>query len=168
MRRDSPARWSRRPRRSRTFRRVNAGSDVTVFPAQMYALNATWSDPGPNDGPWTYTIAWGDGVSEGGTKTDQSAVTGSHGYGTPGTYTVTSPSRTSLAPAVAGDVHVTSSTTPFSSAPRTSPRATTTTTRPRRSCSMRSPGRSSRSATTRSRTGRLPTTRIAISRRGAA
>jgi PKD repeat protein len=67
---------------------VNAGVDVIVTPAQMYPLNATWSDPGAGDAPWTYTINWGDGASESGTKTDQSAITGSHGYGTPGTYTV--------------------------------------------------------------------------------
>lgn len=67
---------------------VSAGQDVTVFPAQMYALNVTWSDPGANDAPWNYTINWGDGVTESGTKNDQSAITGSHGYGTPGTYTV--------------------------------------------------------------------------------
>jgi PKD repeat protein len=89
---------------------VNAGVDVTVFPAQMYPLNATWSDPGPNDGPWTYTIAWGDGVTEGGTKTDQSAVTGSHGYGTPGTYTVHVTVTDKFGASGSGDVHVTSST----------------------------------------------------------
>jgi PKD repeat protein len=67
---------------------VSAGPDVTVFPAQIYALNAAWSDPNSADNPWTYTIEWGDGTSESGTKNTQSAVTGGHGYAAPGTYTV--------------------------------------------------------------------------------
>jgi len=67
---------------------VSAGADATVFPSQIYQLNATWSDAGATDAPWTYTINWGDGTSEGGTKNNQSPVTGGHGYASPGTYTV--------------------------------------------------------------------------------
>ena len=66
---------------------VNVGPDATAFPGTVFPLTATWSDPGANDAPWSYTIEWGDGTSESGTKTDQSPVTGGHGYGTPGTYT---------------------------------------------------------------------------------
>jgi PKD repeat protein len=68
---------------------VSAGQDITVFPGQTYQLNATWSDLGANDAPWTYTINWGDGTSEGGTKSTQTAVTGGHGYAQAGTYTAT-------------------------------------------------------------------------------
>ena len=68
---------------------VNAGVDATVFPAQTYQLSVTWSDPGgAGDAPWNYTINWGDGSSESGTKTDQSNITGGHLYGTAGVYTV--------------------------------------------------------------------------------
>ena len=89
---------------------VNAGPDITVFPAQMYALNATWSDPGANDAPWSYSINWGDGTTESGTKSTQTAVTGSHGYGTPGVYTVHVTVTDKDGGAGSDDVIVTSST----------------------------------------------------------
>jgi PKD repeat protein len=88
---------------------VTAGPDVTVFPAQIYSLSATWSDPGTADAPWTYTINWGDGTSESGTKSDQSPVTGGHGYATPGTYNVTVSVTDKDGAAGSDDVIVTSS-----------------------------------------------------------
>ena len=66
---------------------VNVGPDATAFPGTIFQLTANWSDLGANDAPWNYTINWGDGTSESGTKSDQSPVTGGHGYATPGTYT---------------------------------------------------------------------------------
>jgi len=89
---------------------VNAGADLTVFPGQMYALSAIWSDPNSADNPWTYTIEWGDGTSESGTRNDQSAVTGGHGYGSPGTYTVRVTVTDKDGGAGSDDVIVTSST----------------------------------------------------------
>ena len=68
---------------------VNAGSDETVLLGVMYALSgASFSDP-DNDGPWSYTIDWGDGSSSSGSSSSQGSLTGSHNYLLPGTYRVT-------------------------------------------------------------------------------
>jgi len=42
---------------------VNAGPDVAVGLGQQFNLQAGISDPGLNDGPWTYVINWGDGTA---------------------------------------------------------------------------------------------------------
>jgi PKD repeat protein len=65
---------------------VHAGSDVTMLPG-IFSLRASFSDPDANDGPWTYTINWGDGLSASGTTSSQS-VSGSHPYLLPGSYRV--------------------------------------------------------------------------------
>ena len=68
---------------------VNAGSDETVLLGVMYALSgASFSDP-DNDGPWSYTIDWGDGSSSSGSSSSQGSLTGSHNYLLPGPYRVT-------------------------------------------------------------------------------
>jgi len=55
----------------------------------MYALSgASFSDP-DNDGPWSYTIDWGDGSSSSGSSSSQGSLTGSHNYLLPGPYRVT-------------------------------------------------------------------------------
>jgi len=55
----------------------------------LYALSdASFSDP-DNDGPWSYTIEWGDGSTSTGSKSSQGSVTGSHNYLLPGTYQIT-------------------------------------------------------------------------------
>src|SRR5207247_369959 len=38
---------------------VNAGPDEKVLLGLFYTLNASFSDP--DNGPWSYTINWGDG-----------------------------------------------------------------------------------------------------------
>ena len=67
---------------------VNAGSDETELLGLLYALSgASFSDP-DNDGPWSYTIEWGDGSSSSGSSSSQGSLTGSHNYLLPGTYTI--------------------------------------------------------------------------------
>jgi len=67
---------------------VNAGPDQAVVGTTPLTVRATFTDPGTTDNPWTYTIAWGDGATDGGsTNTQASPVTGSHAYAAPGHYT---------------------------------------------------------------------------------
>ena len=67
---------------------VNAGPDQAVVAGAPVSLRATFSDPGPTDYPWTYTIAWGDGATDGGsTNTQANPITGSHVFAAPGHYT---------------------------------------------------------------------------------
>ncbi len=68
---------------------VNAGSDQVVLLGMPYALSdASFSDP-DNDGPWPYTIEWGDGSTSAGSKSNQGSLTGAHNYLLPGTYQIT-------------------------------------------------------------------------------
>jgi len=68
---------------------VNAGSDQSVLVGLVYALpDASFSDP-DNDGPWSYTIDWGDASSSSGTRSTQGALTRTHHYLLPGTYSIT-------------------------------------------------------------------------------
>jgi len=68
---------------------VNAGSDQSVLVGFLYALpDASFSDP-DNDGPWSYTIDWGDASSSSGHRSSQGALTGTHNYLMPGTYSIT-------------------------------------------------------------------------------
>ena len=68
---------------------VNAGPNASLQPGQTFNLSATFSDPGGNDGPWTYTIDWGDGASSTGTTLTQSAaIATDHVYAAVGTYSV--------------------------------------------------------------------------------
>jgi hypothetical protein len=68
---------------------VNAGSDQGVVLGVSYALSdASFSDP-DNDGPWSYTIEWGDGSTATGSKSSQGSLTGAHNYLLPGTYQIT-------------------------------------------------------------------------------
>ncbi len=70
---------------------VNAGTDAVVISGQSFSLNAGFNDPGLNDGPWHYTVDWGDsspvttGVSE---LQGENRINSSHTYFLPGTYTV--------------------------------------------------------------------------------
>ncbi len=69
---------------------VNAGPDQAVVGGTALHLQATFSDPGPNDNPWSYTITWGDGTTDGGSTDSQGApIAGDHVYGAPGQYTAT-------------------------------------------------------------------------------
>jgi PKD repeat protein len=56
---------------------------------QEFRFSGSFADPGLADGPWFYTIDWGDGVATKETTTTQSdPVTGTHTYRTAGTYDV--------------------------------------------------------------------------------
>jgi len=68
---------------------VNAGADQAMTVGVSYALpDASFSDP-DNDGPWSYTIEWGDGSTSAGSKSSQGSVTGAHNYLLAGTYQIT-------------------------------------------------------------------------------
>lgn len=69
---------------------VNAGADVSVKPSTAFSLNASFSDRGTGDAPWSYSVDWGDGsTADTGSKSSQTEpITGSHTYATEGTYTV--------------------------------------------------------------------------------
>jgi len=58
---------------------VNAGLDETVVLGVLYTLSATFSDP-DNDGPWAYTIDWGDGATSSGSKATQTTISATHTY----------------------------------------------------------------------------------------
>jgi uncharacterized protein YjdB/PKD repeat protein len=67
---------------------VNAGPDQSVVGGTALNLLATFADPGTTDNPWSYTIAWGDGVTDGGsTNTQANSISASHMYPAPGRYT---------------------------------------------------------------------------------
>jgi PKD repeat protein len=62
---------------------VNAGPDELVVLGALYSLSATFSDP-DNDGPWSYTIDWGDGSApSSGSRSSQGTFTVSHSYDGP-------------------------------------------------------------------------------------
>src|SRR5438270_702966 len=69
---------------------VNAGPDMQAHPGDTVSVAVTCSDPGPNDAPWSYTIAWGDGspAATGSTTTQSSPIGASHVYPTLGTDSV--------------------------------------------------------------------------------
>jgi len=69
---------------------VNAGANQNVTLGTSVTLSASFSDPGVNDAPWTYTIAWGDGSPQttGSTSTQSSVITATHTYPATGTDTV--------------------------------------------------------------------------------
>jgi PKD repeat protein len=69
---------------------VDAGPDEKVLIGALgFTENATFSDP-DNDGPWSYTIDWGDGSSTTGTTSSQGTISKAHNYLTvlPGSYTL--------------------------------------------------------------------------------
>ncbi|HXH63066.1 MAG TPA: PKD domain-containing protein, partial [Gemmatimonadales bacterium] len=67
---------------------VSAGSNETVVVGLLYTLNASFSDP--DNGPWTYTINWGDGSTSSGSRSSQGAFSAGHTYVAPLTqHTVT-------------------------------------------------------------------------------
>src|SRR2546425_343232 len=62
-------------------------SGGTVAVGVLYGLQASFSDP-DNDGPWTYTIDWGDGASGGGTASSPGSISATHTYLVPGSYRI--------------------------------------------------------------------------------
>jgi hypothetical protein len=69
---------------------VTAGPNATVAPRTAHALAAAFTDPGALDGPWAYTVTWGDGsAATAGKRTAAGAIPATHTYEKNGTYTVT-------------------------------------------------------------------------------
>jgi PKD repeat protein len=67
---------------------VTAGPAQTVTAGSVLTLSASFSDPG-TDGPWAYTITWGDGSpATTGSATSQGPITATHTYAAAGTNTV--------------------------------------------------------------------------------
>jgi PKD repeat protein len=68
-----------------------ATSPTSVNPGGSVDVQGSFTDLGTADGPWTYTITWGDGsATTTGTVSDQTApITASHVYTAPGTWSAT-------------------------------------------------------------------------------
>ena len=65
---------------------VTAGTNTAVPVGTTYALSATFADGA--DGPWNYTIQWGDGATQNGTRSAQGAITGTHTYASESNYRI--------------------------------------------------------------------------------
>jgi PKD repeat protein len=76
---------------------VNAGPDQTVVLGVLYTQTVSFTDP--DNGPWTYTINWGDGSSSSGSRSTAGAFSVGHTYlglSVLGTRTITVTIRDSL------------------------------------------------------------------------
>jgi PKD repeat protein len=69
---------------------VSAGPDGTAVTGLLYSSSFSFSDADSN-GPWTYTINWGDGTTSTGSRTVQGTFSVGHTYLTilPRSYTIT-------------------------------------------------------------------------------
>ncbi len=67
---------------------VSAGAGATITSGDSFTLNGSFSDPGVNDHPWSYSIAWGAGSPTVGSTNTEGAITSSRQYLKAGTYTV--------------------------------------------------------------------------------
>ena len=69
---------------------VSAPVSFAATAGSAVPFSATFSDPGVNDAPWTYSINWGDGstATTGSTSSQTTAITASHTYAASGTDTV--------------------------------------------------------------------------------
>lgn len=69
---------------------VSAGADQWVRVGAMVNLRSYFTDAGADDGPWRFTIGWGDGAtSTGNVPTQDAPISQSHTYASAGLYTVT-------------------------------------------------------------------------------
>ena len=59
---------------------VDAGPDETTLVGLLFS--EAWSFTDPDNGPWSYTIDWGDGTWSSGTKTSAGSFSNGHSYGT--------------------------------------------------------------------------------------
>src|SRR5207253_2234967 len=67
---------------------VNAGPDANPLVGVLYTENASFTDPDHN-GPWSWTIDWGDGNSSSGNATSEGSFSATHTYPLPNSYTIT-------------------------------------------------------------------------------
>ncbi len=58
---------------------VNAGPDERAITGLLYSESASFTDPN-NDGPWSYTIDWGDGSRTTGNTASQGTISAGHTY----------------------------------------------------------------------------------------
>jgi len=58
---------------------VNAGPDETALTGALYALHWSFTDANHN-GPWSYTINWGDGSTSSGTVSSEGSFSNGHTY----------------------------------------------------------------------------------------
>src|SRR3989440_9685769 len=64
---------------------VNAGPDLSANTGDTVTVTAAFTDPGPNDAPWTYTMTWGDGSTSSGSVTSSAApLSASHVFSAAG------------------------------------------------------------------------------------
>ena len=70
---------------------VEAGFEKTAKPSEAMTLEASFTDSGLRDGPWTYSIEWGDGspAQTGSLDAPGAAIPASHIYAAVGDYTIT-------------------------------------------------------------------------------
>jgi PKD repeat protein len=68
---------------------VSAGENATKFLGGTFWLDAGFTPVSDTDGPWSYTIAWGDGTTTAGTTTSVSAIQAGREYTSVGAHTVT-------------------------------------------------------------------------------
>lgn len=69
---------------------VNVGANGTLVSNQVLNFSGTFSDPGTNDAPWSWSIDWGVGSpTTGSTNSQAAAITGSRQYCAVGSYTIT-------------------------------------------------------------------------------
>src|SRR5881296_2338483 len=68
---------------------VSGGPDITTNPGDTVTVSASFSDPDPSDGPWGYTVNWGDGTSSTGSTASQTApISAAHVYTTVASFRV--------------------------------------------------------------------------------
>ena len=58
---------------------VNAGPDANAFTGLLYSFTWSFSDANHN-GPWSYTIDWGDGTTSSGTVSSEGSFSAGHTY----------------------------------------------------------------------------------------
>ncbi|MGH7520666.1 MAG: PKD domain-containing protein [Gemmatimonadales bacterium] len=58
---------------------VNAGPDQTALTGLLYSFTWSFSDANHN-GPWSYTINWGDGSTSSGTVSSEGSFSAGHTY----------------------------------------------------------------------------------------
>ena len=70
---------------------LSSADDAAILSGQTFSVSESFSDAGQADGPWQYTINWGDGSETGPVPVAQqgSLPIEAHRYTVPGSYTVT-------------------------------------------------------------------------------